>query len=530
MPVPRTGAPAPRHAAHRPSERTPARALPLLTAAALALGVSSVVGSGAVAADHATQGPVRWDVGSAGATWDGVAWTGDPVGTSGTMRQTAAPGLYGTVREGMTRFEVPVVPGRYDVRVHLLDPDSTAKGQRVVDVVAEGVTERDDLDVFRKVGRLRPWIESFRSTVRDGALTIDLPSSAGRAVVAAVEVVPHDWTPLTTPAPTTPAPTTPAPTTPAPTTPAPTTPAPTTPAPTTPAPSCAGGAVVTVSTAAQLTAALAAAGPGTTVQLAPGTYAGRFVLTRSGSATAPLRVCGPTSAVLDGGSTSSGYGLHLDGVSHVQVHGLSVRNAQKGIMVDRSTRVVVSGTVVERIGDEGIHLRRNTTDSLVTGTTVRDTGLRTAAYGEGIYIGSAKSNWASLTGGQPDRSDRNRVERNTISRTTSEAVDIKEGTTGGWLVGNSFDGAATTAADSWVDVKGNDWQVTDNVGRTAPQDGFQTHEILAGWGQRTLFARNVATVGGPGYGVYVHRPLGTVVRCDNVVSGAARGLSNIPCT
>ena len=42
-------------------------------------------------------------------------------------------------------------------------------------------------------------------------------------------------------------------------------------------------------------------------------------------------------------------------------------------------------------------------------------------------------NWESVTGGQPDNSDRNIIRNNTITDTTSESIDIKEGTTGGAL-------------------------------------------------------------------------------------------------
>ena len=40
-----------------------------------------------------------------------------------------------------------------------------------------------------------------------------------------------------------------------------------------------------------------------------------------------------------------------------------------------------------------------------------------------------------ITDCEPDRSDRNVVAGNTISDTTAESIDIKEGTTGGTVVG-----------------------------------------------------------------------------------------------
>src|SRR5699024_11419784 len=47
-------------------------------------------------------------------------------------------------------------------------------------------------------------------------------------------------------------------------------------------------------------------------------------------------------------------------------------------------------------------------------------------------------------------------------------------------------------ADSWVDVKGNDWLIEGNTGTASPVDGFQTHEILDGWGTGNVFRGNTA--------------------------------------
>ena len=98
----------------------------------------------------------------------------------------------------------------------------------------------------------------------------------------------------------------------------------------------------------------------------------------------------------------------------------------------------VTGLTIYSVGDEALHLRRHSTDNTVSGNTIYDTGNRTAKYGEGIYVGTAESNWCDITDCQPDRSDRNLIEGNTIYDTTAESVDIKEGTTGGTLRGNSY--------------------------------------------------------------------------------------------
>lgn len=286
-----------------------------------------------------------------------------------------------------------------------------------------------------------------------------------------------------------------------------------------------------VGTAEGLTAALTQARPGSVIALAAGTYSGRFVAKNPGTAEQPIWLCGSPGAVIDAGGITGGYGLHLDGADHWRVLGLRVTNAQKGVVLDGVDHAVLQGLSVDAIGDEAIHLRAHSSDNVVHGCTVSRTGLRREKFGEGIYVGTAVSNWKTITGGQPDRSDRNVVWGNEISATTAEAVDIKEGTTRGVVAHNTFDGSSLTGADSWVDVKGSEWLILGNRGVHSPLDGFQTHEILPGWGARNVFAGNaadaVAEKSEEGLGFALRPDRGTWLKCDNTVTGAA--LSNVAC-
>lgn len=288
---------------------------------------------------------------------------------------------------------------------------------------------------------------------------------------------------------------------------------------------------VSVSDADGLKEALAGAQPGATIALADGVYEGKFVATTPGTSDRPVHLCGGPGAVLDGGGVNGGYVLHLNGANFWRVVGFTVRNGQKGVMADRVSGAVIQGLVVEQIGDEGIHLRNFSSDNVVQNNTVRNTGNRRDTFGEGIYVGTAESNWKSITGGQPDTSDRNIIRNNTISETTSESIDIKEGTTGGQVVGNRFDGARFSGnhADSWVDVKGNNWTIEGNTGRNSKQDGFQTHEVVDGWGTGNVFTGNIAEVNGPGFGFNFTPVRNNRATCDNKVTGAAKGFSNVPC-
>lgn len=296
---------------------------------------------------------------------------------------------------------------------------------------------------------------------------------------------------------------------------------------------CEVTGAVEVRTTDELVAALAAARPGTTIHLADGRYPGEFVATAKGTDSAPVTLCGGRGAVLDGGDISGGYTLHLDGAAHWRVLGLTLTGGQKGLMVDSGVGNLVEGLLVRSVGDEAIHLRADSTDNVVRGNTVRETGRRKPKFGEGIYVGTAERNWCHVTACRPDRSDRNVVEGNDIAGTAAESVDVKEGTSDGVVRGNRFDGSSMTEADSWVDVKGNGWLIEDNVGASSPEDGFQVHAVVDGWGRGTVFRGNTARVNGPGYGIHAAGPRemrdSTTVTCDNTASHAERGLSNVEC-
>jgi hypothetical protein len=201
-------------------------------------------------------------------------------------------------------------------------------------------------------------------------------------------------------------------------------------------------------------------------------------------------------------------------------------------MVDAGVGNRIDGLMVTSMGDEAIHLRATSTDNVVAANTIRDTGLREPKFGEGVYVGTAESNWCEVTDCRPDRSDRNVIEGNDIAGTTAEAVDIKEGTSDGVLLGNVFDGSDMVESDSWVDVKGNGWTVSGNKGTSSPEDGFQVHEVVDGWGRGTVFSGNtVVDVAGLAINVAGPRTIrnSTTVTCDNDAEGAHGGVSNVEC-
>jgi hypothetical protein len=283
--------------------------------------------------------------------------------------------------------------------------------------------------------------------------------------------------------------------------------------------------LVRVISSSALAAALAHARPGDVITLADGRYPGRFSLSTSGTSALPVVVCGSSAAVLDGGSWKTGYGLHV-AASHVRVLGLSVTRSQKGVMLDGASHDVLSGLSVYAIGDEGVHLRNNSSDVRVLNSSIHHTGLRVASYGEGVYVGSSSSKWCGLTGCMPDRSDDAVISGNRFWANGAEAIDVKEGTSAGRILGNTFDGLSSTAY-SWVDVKGNDWVIANNAGQRSRRDGYSTARALDGWGARNQFTANVANVEGPGFGLRMVSE--NEIDCNNQVTNADRGFSNIAC-
>ena len=284
---------------------------------------------------------------------------------------------------------------------------------------------------------------------------------------------------------------------------------------------------VTVSTSTQLITALANAIPGDLIQLTDGIYSGKFVMSKSGTEENRITLSGSNEAVLDSGKISEGYVLHFTGVHHCNIVGITVRNGKKGIMLDGSSHNIIDGVIVTNIGEEAVHFRNKSSYNTIKNSLITETGKKTKQYGEGVYIGSSKSN---LVG---DTCDYNNVIGNTIGPgVTAEMIDIKEYTAGGLIEGNTFYGDDLSGgfADSWIDVKGNNFVIRNNYGFNTLLDGFQTHILAEGWGNNNIFDGNVLNVNNSkGHGIKVdQKSSGNVVYCNNVVIGAIK-LSNIEC-
>jgi hypothetical protein len=298
--------------------------------------------------------------------------------------------------------------------------------------------------------------------------------------------------------------------------------------------------IVYVTTATQLQTALTNALPGDDIVIAAGTYYGKFIISKNGAANHRIKLTGKNNVIFDAQNYNTGYALYVT-ASYWDIGNLNITNGLKGIMTDSASYNNFFAIKVYSIGEEGIHLRKFSKHNVISNCTVYNTGLKTADYGEGIYIGSAKSNWTTYTNGLEDRCDSNTVFHNTIGpNCKAECVDIKEGTTGGIIKENNFDAtgiSGANSADSWIDIKGNYYTIESNNGYnpigSVLTDGYQVHCTYTGWGNYNEFKKNFCSVNATGYAVNVSltssqgTPIGNKVYASNIANSASSGLTNI---
>jgi hypothetical protein len=300
---------------------------------------------------------------------------------------------------------------------------------------------------------------------------------------------------------------------------------------------------IPVTNAAELHTALANAQPGQTIVLADGLYQGEFVAARSGTALAPITIQGSPAAILAGETITENYVFHLNKANYWVLTGFTLRNAGKGIMLDKANNNVLEHLVIEQTGQEAVHFRRCSSSNLLHYSTIRETGVITPGFGEGVYVGSDSDKWSeySCDDDLRDKSHYNQIRNNHFGpNIRAEAIDVKEGTVGGVILNNTFDATGLQGlnyADSWIDVKGNRYKIGhnrgDQKGNPALQHGFETHSKAGGWGRDNVFYANALTMNGGGYGIHIDNAgenPGNTVCVNNQVTGARLGVTNIPLT
>lgn len=321
---------------------------------------------------------------------------------------------------------------------------------------------------------------------------------------------------------------------------------------------------VNVTTATELYAAIDGAQQGDLISMADGTYlmdATQADCVADGTESLPIALYGSRNAIITTGDPNNGhYGLHASG-DYWQFLGFRITAAKKGFVMDGAKFAYIDGIEVDNVGQEAVHFRTASSDGIIKNSDLHDTGLSSPSFAEGVYVGSATSNWSTQYNGVyygenngtgPDRSDRCQILNNHMWNVRAEGVDAKEGTVDGLIQGNLFEAcgwSGANSADSAVDAKGNNWTIAQNTispllpngdvpgDATTPTSSFldalQTHVISTGYGEGNIFIGNTLQGTIPGYFVSISPAPGThnnIVYDDNYAPGAQSGLSNITIT
>jgi hypothetical protein len=183
----------------------------VLTALATAAAVPWLLDRGLPRAPlEAPEGPqIRIRAGSAGeffADSIGQVWQVDRYFTGGTgamapkpVRNSREPQIYESYREGTFRYDIPLAPGVYELRLHFFEPvfgveNGFAGGEasRIMQVSLNGKRIIRDFDLFAEAGPLTADVKVFKDVTPapDGELHLEFSGSGRGSVLSAIEITP----------------------------------------------------------------------------------------------------------------------------------------------------------------------------------------------------------------------------------------------------------------------------------------------------------------------------------------------------
>lgn len=160
--------------------------------------------------------------------------------------------------------------------------------------------------------------------------------------------------------------------------------------------------------------------------------------------------------ITSGRGTHSWYGINLSG-SYWEIKDIKVTDVLKGIVLDEANHCKLTNIDLSDIGQEAIHLRTGSSNNVIKGCVITETGRRSEndkAFGEGVYVGSNRTSH-----GKYDPNCNNNIIENCVfgPNISAEALDIKEGTERTIVRNNTFYAEGITGAnsgDSFIDLKG----------------------------------------------------------------------------
>ena len=189
----------------------------------------------------------------------------------------------------------------------------------------------------------------------------------------------------------------------------------------------------------------------------------------SGTTELPIVFCGDQQKTIIDGADSEKYwtyGVRIVQASNIRFSGFTLRNALKGLDIQGTTNSKFSYITTYNTLQEGIRIRYNSQWNTVYSSHVMSTGLLYVGVGEGVYIGTSHKN--SIDDGLPsDHSDHNTIRDSVFGPgVTAESIDVKEFTSFGNIINNTFDGgdlSGQNGAQSCIVIKGNKWSAVNNT-------------------------------------------------------------------
>lgn len=274
---------------------------------------------------------------------------------------------------------------------------------------------------------------------------------------------------------------------------------------------------VNVSTVAELTSATLGAKAGDTIWVAPGKYelpssncqndkfvnetgrdCGLIWLGADGTKNNPVVLAGsdPTNPPeIYSSDYKHNYGIHVTG-NYVILKNLKIHSFSKGVVFDNSVGALMEDCEVYHTGNEIVHVRDSSQQVTLNRNFIHGSGYEIARYGEGIYVGTYNTGWASSQQADRDagfwgtdasqhrysgydwRVNDTKITCNIVSGTTAENIDVKEGTVRGIVQGNMFIGDSldyngeVSYDDANIDMKGAFWTVTGNYFYNSKKQGL----------------------------------------------------------
>jgi hypothetical protein len=140
------------------------------------------------------------------------------------------------------------------------------------------------------------------------------------------------------------------------------------------------------------------------------------------------------SPIIEGDGVDGGRNKILAS-TFIKLVGFTIRNLQHGVFVEGSSNIVLANITVYNVGQEGIHIKSNSSFVTLRDSIIHDTG-KWKYNGEGVYIGTSSSQQPKTP--PYDNTHDVLLKGNKIFNTVDECIEAKEGTYNVTIDGNTL--------------------------------------------------------------------------------------------